>query len=84
MLNSIRNVKFVKMQKLTTVYHCCLCFTLFDQTTMAQEQKCFGFPMGPESPPKNKTDIEFIVNCFQTVKISSFVIGNSANKFNFN
>ena len=47
------------MQKLTTVYHFCLCFTVFDQTTMAQEQKCLGFPhMGPETPSKNKTDIE--------------------------
>ena len=58
MLNSIRNVKFIKMQKLATVYHFCLCFTVFDQTTMAQEQKCLGFPhVGPETPSKNKTDI---------------------------
>ena len=38
MLNSIRNVKFIQMQKLTNVYHCCFCF-IFDQTTMGQEQK---------------------------------------------
>jgi len=59
MLNSIRNVKFLKMQKLTTVYHRCLSFTVFDQTTMAQEQKCVVFPyLGPEPPSKNKTDTE--------------------------
>ena len=38
MLNSIRNVKFIKMRsyaKAHNVYHRCLCF-IFDQTTMAQ------------------------------------------------
>ena len=39
MLNSIRNVKFIKMQTLKeNVYHRCLC-SIFDQTTMDQDQK---------------------------------------------
>ena len=38
MLNSIQNVKFIKNAKAHSVYHCSLCF-IFDQTTLAQEQK---------------------------------------------
>ena len=42
MLNSVRNVKFIIMQELTNVHHHCLCF-IFDQTTIAQEQKSLRY-----------------------------------------
>ena len=38
MLNSIRNIKFIKIAKARNAYHRCLC-SLIDQTTIAQLMK---------------------------------------------